>query len=562
MSTTSRIHEISDQFVEELCGLDPIIATYVGAAGHDDKLTDYSPEGVRARADAGREAVRAITAETPADDAEKVAQAVLIERTNAELALVDAGLMVSNLNVIASPAQETRMVFDLMPGETAEDWATIARRLAQVPEAVANIRAGLAHGADNGQVAALRQVRKVAEQCATWAGQTGETSFFASLIARAEGTPGINDALRTDLNTGATAAAAAYGDLGQFLTTELAPRAPEKDAVGPEVYGVSLKYFTGATVDLDELYQWGWEEFFRIETEMKQVAGRIKPGATLAEAAAVLDADPRYRVVGQDALQEWMQRLSDEALTALRGKHFDLPEALMNLECRIAPPGGSVGAYYTGPTEDFTRPGRMWWSVPADREDFPTWRETSTVYHEGVPGHHLQIATAVYQAESLNRFQRQFAGTSGHAEGWALYAERLMRELGYLTDDGDLMGMLDAHLFRAARVIVDLGMHLELVIPNGTGFHEGERWTPELGLEFMMTRTITEAAHVRDEIDRYLGWPGQAPSYKLGERLWLAARDDAKQRDPEHFDLRRFHQQALEMGSMGLDTLRERLAAL
>jgi uncharacterized protein (DUF885 family) len=562
MSTTSRIHEISDQFVEELCGLDPIIATYVGAAGHDDKLTDYSPEGVRARADAGREAVRAITAETPADDAEKVAQAVLIERTNAELALVDAGLMVSNLNVIASPAQETRMVFDLMPGETAEDWATIARRLAQVPEAVANIRAGLAHGADNGQVAALRQVRKVAEQCATWAGQTGETSFFASLIARAEGTPGITDALRTDLNTGATAAAAAYGDLGQFLTTELAPRAPEKDAVGPEVYGVSLKYFTGATVDLDELYQWGWEEFFRIETEMKQVAGRIKPGATLAEAAAVLDADPRYRVVGQDALQEWMQRLSDEALTALRGKHFDLPEALMNLECRIAPPGGSVGAYYTGPTEDFTRPGRMWWSVPADREDFPTWRETSTVYHEGVPGHHLQIATAVYQAESLNRFQRQFAGTSGHAEGWALYAERLMRELGYLTDDGDLMGMLDAHLFRAARVIVDLGMHLELVIPNGTGFHEGERWTPELGLEFMMTRTITEAAHVRDEIDRYLGWPGQAPSYKLGERLWLAARDDAKQRDPEHFDLRRFHQQALEMGSMGLDTLRERLAAL
>lgn len=562
MSTTSRIHEISDQFVEELCGLDPIIATYVGAAGHDDKLTDYSPEGVRARADAGREAVRAITAETPADDAEKVAQAVLIERTNAELALVDAGLMVSNLNVIASPAQETRMVFDLMPGETAEDWATIARRLAQVPEAVANIRAGLAHGADNGQVAALRQVRKVAEQCATWAGQTGEASFFASLIARAEGTPGLTDALRTDLNTGATAAAAAYGDLGQFLKTELAPRAPEKDAVGPEVYGVSLKYFTGATVDLDELYQWGWEEFFRIETEMKQVAGRIKPGATLAEAAAVLDADPRYRVVGQDALQEWMQRLSDEALTALRGTHFDLPDALMNLECRIAPPGGSVGAYYTGPTEDFTRPGRMWWSVPADREDFPTWRETSTVYHEGVPGHHLQIATAVYQAESLNRFQRQFAGTSGHAEGWALYAERLMRELGYLTDDGDLMGMLDAHLFRAARVIVDLGMHLELVIPNGTGFHEGERWTPELGLEFMMTRTITEAAHVRDEIDRYLGWPGQAPSYKLGERLWLAARDDAKQRDPEHFDLRRFHQQALEMGSMGLDTLRERLAAL
>jgi uncharacterized protein (DUF885 family) len=183
------------------------------------------------------------------------------------------------------------------------------------------------------------------------------------------------------------------------------------------------------------------------------------------------------------------------------------------------------------------------------------------VYHEGVPGHHLQIATSVYQASTLNRYQRLMAGTSGHAEGWALYAERLMRELGFLTDDGMLMGMLDGHLFRAARVIVDLGMHLELEIPRGTGFHEGERWTPELGLEFMVNRTITDASQLPDEVDRYLGWPGQAPAYKLGERVWLAARDEAKQRDPG-FDLKTFHKKALEMGSMGLDTLRERLGQL
>jgi uncharacterized protein (DUF885 family) len=276
----------------------------------------------------------------------------------------------------------------------------------------------------------------------------------------------------------------------------------------------------------------------------------------------MLDADPRYRVHGNDGLQAWMQRLSDQALDELRGVHFDIPDPLMKLECRIAPPGGGVGAYYTGPADDFSRPGRMWWSVPADRTEYSTWRETSTVYHEGVPGHHLQIATAVYQSESLNKFQRLLAGTSGHAEGWALYAERLMRELGYLSDDGDLMGMLDAHLFRAARVIIDLGMHLELEIPKGSGFHEGERWTPELGLEFMITRTITDDAQLPDEVDRYLGWPGQAPAYKLGERVWLAARDAARERGGEQFDLRRFHQQALEMGSMGLDTLTERLAAL
>jgi uncharacterized protein (DUF885 family) len=261
-------------------------------------------------------------------------------------------------------------------------------------------------------------------------------------------------------------------------------------------------------------------------------------------------------------LQAWMQQLSDQALADLRDVHFDIPDPLMKLECRIAPPGGGVGAYYTGPTDDFNRPGRMWWSVPADQQDYATWRETSTVYHEGVPGHHLQIATAVYQADTLNRFQRLMSGTSGYCEGWALYAERLMRELGYLGDEGNLMGMLDAHLFRAARVIVDIGMHLELEIPAGTGFHPGERWTPELGLEFMLTRTITDPHHVRDEIDRYLGWAGQAPSYKLGERLWLTALDEAKQRKGAAFDLKTFHQQALRMGSMGLDTLRERLAEI
>jgi uncharacterized protein (DUF885 family) len=445
-----------------------------------------------------------------------------------------------------------------MPTETEADWALLSTRLAKVPEMLAGIRAGLAHSSDVGRTAAIRQVEKVADQCETWAGEADEPAFFASLIADAgEDLPA---ALRADLANNATAASAAFGDLAKFLRTELGPRAPRKDAVGAEDYGLWSRFFTGARFDLVEAYQWGWEEFFRIETEMKQVAGRIAPGGTLADAAAVLDADPRYLVHGKDELRDWMQRLSDGALRELGGTHFDLPEPIMNLECRIAPPGGGAGAYYVGPSDDFSRPGAMWWSLVPGQTAFPTWREVTTVYHEGVPGHHLQIATAVYQSGSLNRYQRLMADSSGYCEGWALYAERLMRELGYLSDDGDLMGMLDAHLFRAARVIVDIGMHLELVIPAGTGFHEGERWTPELGLEFMLTRTITNPDHVRDEIDRYLGWAGQAPCYKLGERLWLTARDEVKQRNANTFDLRAFHKRALEMGAMGLDTLRERLA--
>ena len=125
-----------------------------------------------------------------------------------------------------------------------------------------------------------------------------------------------------------------------------------------------------------------------------------------------------------------------------------------------------------------------------------------------------------------------------------------------------LLGMLDSQLFRAARVIVDIGMHLELGIPSGTGFHEGERWTPQLGLDFLLERTVSDPVHCRDEIDRYLGWPGQAPSYKIGERVWLAGRDAARQRHGDDFDLKAFHTAALRMGGMGLDPLAEQLALL
>ena len=312
--------------------------------------------------------------------------------------------------------------------------------------------------------------------------------FFANLAA----TSGRTGALADELTEAAAAADAAYAELGRFLREELREHAPAKDAVGRDVYALASRDFLGAAVDLEETYAWGWEEFLGLEAELKEVCGRITPGATPREVADLLDNDPRYQVTGTDGLQRWMQDLSDGAVAELGRTHFDIPEPIRTLDCKIAPPGGGVGAYYTGPSDDFSRPGAMWWSVEEGRETFSTWREVTTVYHEGVPGHHLQIATAVYERESLNDFQRLLAGTSGHAEGWALYAERLVRELGYLDDDGDLLGMLDAQLFRAARVVVDIGMHLELEIPGGTGFHEGERWTPELGLEFMLTRTITD----------------------------------------------------------------------
>ena len=553
---SSTINALSNAFVAALAELSPMTATQLGIGGLDDQLDDLSPTGLSAVDDLVVRTIDEISAAPSTGRLDDVAREVILERLVLQRDRFDSGWQHATLNVIDSPVQMVRMVFDITPTDTSDQQGVFAARMSAVPAALDGYQQSLRWAAARGRVSAVRQVTKCAEQCAAFGGANGP-GFFTSTVERLEGASN-----RERLLEAARAAEQAYLDLGRFLTDELLPMAPAKDAVGAERYSLASREFLGATIDQQQTYAWGWDEFLAIEAEVREVAGRISPDADPHSAARILDADPAYLVHGKEGLQAWMQGLSDRALDDLGKASFDLPPPIRKLECRIAPPGGGVGAYYMPPSDDFSRPGRMWWSVEPDRESFSTWRETTVVYHEGVPGHHLQLATAVFQRERLNDFQRLLAGTSGHAEGWALYAERLVRELGYLDNDGDLLGMLDSQLFRAARVIVDIGMHLELQIPRGTGFHEGETWTPELGLEFLLARTLNEPAQCRDELDRYLGWPGQAPSYKVGERVWLLARDAARRRAGDGFDEEAFHTAALNLGGMGLEALALQLETL
>jgi uncharacterized protein (DUF885 family) len=369
--------------------------------------------------------------------------------------------------------------------------------------------------------------------------------------------------MSAELQRHADAATAAYAEFGRFLSEEMTGRGREQDGVGREHYRLASRYFLGAEVDLDEAYRWGWEELARIAADMTESADRILPGATVEEAVAHLEADPAQTIEGTDAFRGWMQELADRTVEEMAGTHFDVPEPVRRIECCIAPTQDG-GIYYTGPSEDFSRPGRMWWSVPDGVTRFHPWQQVSTVYHEGVPGHHLQIGQTAYRAEVLNRWQRRMCWVSGSGEGWALYAERLMDELGYLEDPADRLGMLDEQSFRAARVVVDIGVHLGLTIPedNPFGFHPGRAWDADLAWEFMRAHSRMDSATLTFEVNRYLGWPGQAPSYKLGERVWLQAREDAKARHGAAFDLKDFHRRALDLGSIGLDPLTRALGRL
>lgn len=559
---TSRLVDgIANGYVAECVERYPELATQLGVEGHDHAWSDYSLDGHRDRVRHVNQTIAALRAVSPVDEPERLAQQVMLERLGLEVELFEAHITPSRVSVVAGAAQEIRGIFDLMPTDTEQAWANIAARLRTVDQPLRQTQQTLLSEAAEGQVSAVRQIRGTMDQIKAWTGETGSADFFDDLLASIPSS--VPEALRGDVTDAAALARHAFADFGRWLGRTLAPLAPSLDAVGEERYALDLRSFLGATLDLEETYAWGWEELRRVTEEQRRIARQLYGSDDISAACASLDADPGRKIAGAEAFRDWMQQLADQAVSELAGTHFDIPAEIRTIECWLAPThDGSI--YYTPPAEDFSRPGRMWWAVPEGITEFSTWKEVTTVYHEGVPGHHLQVGQNAYRADLLNRWQRQMCFVSGHGEGWALYAERLMDDLGYLTDPGDRMGMLDAHAFRAARVILDIGLHLQLEIPtdNAAGFHPGERWTPTLGLEFLFANSSSDKATLRFELDRYLGWPGQAPSYKLGERIWLEARDEVRARRGAAFDLRQFHADALNLGPLGLDALRQALARM
>ncbi|MYZ08724.1 DUF885 family protein [Streptomyces sp. SID2999] len=562
MSDTKSLlpRQVADNYVDDLIALDPVTGTYLGVRESSSRLPDYSP--------AGREALAELTRRTLArldeaerlpgadSDAERRCGRLLRERLTAELAMHDAHEHLRAVGNMHTPGHSVRDIFSVTPQETEEDWAALAERLRAVPAAYEGYRASLALGLERGLYAAPRPTATFVGQLTEWA-DTGEgRGWFEDFAAAGP------EALRAELDDAARAATASVAALRDWMRDVYAPAvADAPNTVGRERYARGARYFNGTDLDLDEAYAYGWSEFHRLLGEMEKEAQKVLPGAeTPWVALAHLDEHGRH-IEGVDEVREWLQGLMDRAIADLDGTHFELAERVRRVESRIAPPGGAAAPYYTGPSEDFSRPGRTWLPTMGETR-FPVYDLVSTWYHEGVPGHHLQIAQWAHVAENLSRYQATVGMVSANAEGWALYAERLMDELGYLTDAEERLGYLDAQMMRAVRVIIDIGMHLELEIPADSPFHPGERWTPELAEEFFRAHSSRPADFVVSELTRYLTMPGQAIGYKLGERAWLLGRERARERHGDSFDPKAWHMAALSQGSLGLDDLVDELSRL
>ena len=557
----SKIFEIADGFVDTLAELDPIVATYLGVPGYDHLMPDYSPDASQRSYDAERDVLRRIQAEQAETVRERRCSETVQEEMTWSIDQHDAGLHYSGMNILHSPVQSLRQIFDLMPRSSTEDWNNIASRMEGIGESLESYRLTLEEGIGKGLTTSKRQTSGCIEQIETWIGK-GDTAPFFDGIAKAGGaSDDVDAALTNRLSAAATSANTAYSHFLEFLRNSYLPQARDSDAVGEEHYALTSRSYNGIDLSLDETYEWGWEQLRWVQSEMRKAADQIKPGASIDEAVEVLESDPDRAIDGEDEFKEWMQNLQDSTIAEMDGTHFDIAEQVREIEAMIAPPGGALAMYYTGPSEDFSRPGRTWYPT-GGKTSFPLWREVSIAYHEGVPGHHFQIATTMTLSDQLSRYQRLLAGTSGYVEGWALYAERLMHELGYLENPDYYMGMLDAQALRSVRVIIDIGMHLEKRIPDDSEFHPGEVWRPDLALEFMRDRVHFPPDFVASEIDRYLGIPGQAISYKVGERVWQNARQQARESQGTTFDLKDWHNNALQLGPMGLAQMQREMSAM
>ena len=540
----SPIFALSDSYVEKSARLSPMASTYLGITDLNDQLDDFSIAGRAVEANLSRATLAELDKLEPIDEIDRVAKSVMQERLTSSLQLHDSFESHISFNVLTSPPADIRQVFEMMPKESATDFDNIAKRLLAVDKAHLSWVSTIDTLAKKGKTVAQRQIDGIAKQLESYA--DGGYAAMAKSFDPDGKYPAIHEA--------AKAAARSSAETATYLRGTYMALATPNDAVGAERYAAWARYYTGADLDLRATYEWGLADLAQITERMWKVAAKIKPDAkTLREVADYLDNAPEYKIHGKDAIIKKLLDFTQAAVTQLDGTHFDIDDRMKFCDARIAPEGSASAPYYMSPSEDMSRPGTTWLPL-LGKDEVSWWHLASTWYHEAVPGHHLQIATSVLERDRLSRFQRFGAWISGYGEGWALYAERFMDDLGAFDEPGIEMGFLSAQALRATRIVIDIGMHLGYTDENG------RVWDAVSGREALMNKALLDEHHATSETDRYLGWPGQAISYKVGEREWIAARENAKKRLGAEFSLKRFHAHALKIGPMGLDTFGQELA--
>lgn len=546
------VTELADRYVEAYFDAFPDAATRTGVAAADHhRLPDISPqarstwEALQDSILAGLEAVDADA--LPRDRAEAVTHGFLREtlRNARDFRVCRTELWNVSPTWTGWPSRMGGLA-NIQPVGTPERHQAAIRRFGELPryldQEVENLRIGLREGysAPRGNVrAVIRQVEALLDQPL-------EESPFVQMAP--EGADDFRARLATLERREIRPAIARYRD---FLRDEYLPSAREEVGVsanpaGEACYRAAIRQHATVEVDPEEVHRIGAEQMETIREEMREIARRSFGTEDVDSLLDALRSEPRYQVSSREEMLRIAREASARAREALPDWFGRTPRAELVVEPVPAyAEEGAPFAYYNAPAEDGSRPGIYYINLRG-AEARPRAGVEATSFHEADPGHHTQIALA-QEREELHPVSR-YIFLSGFGEGWALYAERLADEMDLYSTDVDRMGLLSNEALRAARLVVDAGMH-------------ALGWSRQRAIDYMLANTAEDVSTVTAEVDRYIAVPGQATAYMLGSLEILRLREVARDRLGERFDIRAFHDRVLEDGAIPLMMLREKMEA-
>jgi len=543
------VDQLADAFWERFKQLSPITATINGDTRYDDRLPDPSPAG-RAERRQYAEDMRAAAAAIP-DAGLSVEDRITrdVMRVIGDIVIVQDDQRIDTLQVVdqmGGPQTMLPQLCQFQAADTPERLDKFLARLHAYPKFMADnrelLREALASGLTAPRIVAERTIAQLERMLAT----PIEDAVIPTLVkvARDEDRETIRGVVRDEIYPAdATFLEALKGD---YLAASRAENGIWSAPNGDALYGTQILRWTTLQLDPQDVHQVGLGELESIETERRAIARGAGYGDDTRAYRRALADDPANQPTSRETLiaraVEDIGRAHDAAPQMFRR----IPRA----ECRVIPveeykERDAPFAYYYQPSADSTRPGTYY----VNTFDLPSRtysRLASTTYHEAIPGHHFQISLES-ENTALNNFRRfaaRYAG-GGYVEGWGLYAERLSDEMGLYRNEAERFGMLDAQAWRAARLVVDTGLH-------------ALRWTRQQSIDTLLAAGLTETDAVI-ETDRYIAWPAQALTYKTGQREIERLRREIAARDGASFDLREFHDQALGHGSLPLATLAREL---
>jgi uncharacterized protein (DUF885 family) len=541
------VNQLADRFWDGVLERDPLYATILGDDRFDDRWPDLGPDG-RAADEA---AYRATLADAEAIDADGLEPEQVITRDllmlvcRNHLEFLAQKQYQLSLDHMSGPQVWPVQAAQYQPADTPERLEKLLRRFETYPTMLEQYIGTLAEGVADGRTAAAVPVRRAIEQIDRLLGIPAEQAPAATMAKVAdEDRPRLVAAVEEHVYP-------ALRRLRSFLVDDYQPHARQEPGIGAtpggeEAYRLAIRMQTTLDTTAAEVHAFGLADLDAIEAEMDEIAHRLGHADRVALKAALAD-DPANHTDDPSALVTLAQQQTDRAYAAAPQYFGRLPSA--NCEVRAVEAyreAESPPAFYMPPTLDGSRQGQYYINTyqPAERQ---LHKIAAITFHEATPGHHFQIAIEM-ELDGLPAFRTLGARMAGvaYSEGWGLYCERLADEMGLYLSDQERLGMLEAQAFRAARLVVDSGLH-------------AMGWSREQAIVVMHERGSLPMVDAEIEVDRYTVWPGQALSYKLGQREIERARAEVAAAMGDRFDLRAFHDEVLGHGSLPLATLRREI---